>query len=366
VTPIVEKKKITVITSAYNEADCVDELARRLVNVFDSMERYDFEVIVVDNGSTDTTFDRLIEIRARDPKFKILQLARNFRMDGGITAGLDEADGDAVILMAADLQDSPEMLPEFVQRWEEGYENVYGVVTERHGVGWMRRFNSRLFYWVIGKMSGQLIPANASDFRLLDRAVYEQIRKMEERNRFVRGLVAWVGFRSIGIEHERPERFAGTSKAHPVQVTQLAIKATFAHSAVPLVVIPVIGAALFGSSILALIALTIDWVANGVPFPGFGTIISLMVMLFGVLFLLLGIVSIYVGLIYDEVKGRPNFVVRRRLGFGADPQEMTTSTPTTNGHPPARDGMRSEGPHGPRPGPEKIAPASSAAPRPRA
>lgn len=315
------RKKISVVTSAYNEAECIDELARRLTEVFDQLAGYDFEAIIVENGSEDDTFEHLEAIRARDPRFKVIQLARNFRMDGGITAGLSAADGDAVVLMTADLQDPPEMIPKFVAQWEAGYENVYGIVTVRRGTGRIRSMNSRLFYWVIGRLTGHLIPANASDFRLLDRRVYEEVRSMDERNRFVRGLVAWVGFRSIGVEHERDERFAGSSKAHTGQVLQLAVKAVFAHSQVPLVMIPLVGVGLFAASLIALVVLTVDWMTRGVPFPGFGTIVALMVMLFGILFCLLGIVSIYIGLIYEEVKGRPNFVVRQKLGFGGSKEE---------------------------------------------
>src|SRR5664280_2184436 len=327
------RKKISIVTSAYNEGECIDELARRLTVVFDSMPAYDFEAIIVENGSEDDTFDRLDAISKRDSRFKVVQLARNFRMDGGLTAGLSVVDSDAVVLMAADLQDAPEMIPAFVERWESGYENVYGIVTSRRGTGKLRRFNSRLFYWIIGKLTGNLIPANASDFRLLDRRVYEQVRTMEERNRFVRGLVAWVGFRSIGVEHEREERFAGTSKAHSIGVLQLAVKAIFAHSQVPLIMIPLVGVGLFVVSLFALVGLSIDWLIRGVPFPGFGTIVALMIMLFGILFCLLGIVSIYIGLIYDEVKARPNFVIRQALGVGetADPGSKQKSLPLFNG-----------------------------------
>jgi len=309
------RKKISVVTSAYNEEECIDELARRLTIVFDQLDAYDFETIVVENGSEDSTFERLKAISSRDPRFKVIQLARNFRMDGGLTAGLDFVDSDAVVLMTADLQDPPEMIPRFVAKWEEGYENVYGIVTVRRGTGKIRSFNSRLFYWLIGRLTGDLIPSNASDFRLLDRRVYEVVRQMDERNRFVRGLVAWVGFRSVGVEHEREERFAGTSKAHSIGVMGLAVKAILAHSQVPLVIIPIVGISLFTASIVALVALAIDWVIRGVPFPGFGTIVALMVMLFGFLFCLLGIVSIYIGQIYEEVKGRPNFIVRQTLGI---------------------------------------------------
>ena len=321
------RKRIAIVTSAYNESECVDELARRLTAVFDQLTAYDFEAIVVENGSHDDTFDRLKAICTRDPRFKVVQLARNFRMDGGLTAGLASVDADAVILMTADLQDPPEMIPRFVAQWENGYENVYGIVTVRRGTGRLRTLNSRLFYWTIGKLTGGRIPANASDFRLLDRKVYEVVRTMDERNRFVRGLVAWVGFRSIGVEHEREERFAGKSKAHSLPVLQLAVKAVFAHSQVPLVVIPIVGIGLFITSIIALVVLTVDWATLGVPFPGFGTIVALMVMLFGILFCLLGIVSVYIGLIYEEVKGRPNFIVSQTLGIETPLDRIESVTP---------------------------------------
>lgn len=312
------RKSIAVVVPAYNEAECVDELARRLGAVFDSLERYRFQVVVVENGSTDDTFERLLVVRDRDPRFKVLQLSRNFRMDGGLSAGLDEVDADAVILMAADLQDPPETIPRFIEMWEQGYENVYGIVTRRSGVPWLRRVNSRIFYWVIGRLTGRMIPANASDFRLLDRRVYEVVRSMEERNRFIRGLVAWAGFRSIGVEQPRQARHAGESKARSLHVVSLALKGIMAHSYVPLIVVPMAGLALFALSVVAIVALSVMWVVAGVPFAGFGTIVALILLMFGVLFCLLGIVSMYVGQIYEEVKQRPNFVVRRTVGLRAD------------------------------------------------
>jgi glycosyltransferase involved in cell wall biosynthesis len=307
-------KKITIVTSAYNEADCVDELARRLQGVFASLPAYDFEVVVVENGSSDATFERLQAIHERDPRFSIVQLSRNFRMDGGLTAGLDYADGDAVVLMAADLQDRPEDIPAFIARWEQGYENVYGIVTVRRGTGLLRRLNSRLFYWVLRRLSESEIPANASDFRLLDRKVYEQLREMQERNRFLRGLVAWMGFSSIGVPIERPERFAGISKAYSLQVFELAVRGILAHSMRPILLMPVVGIGLFVASLAALVAFVVDWLVAGVPFPGFGTIVSLIVMLFGILFCFLSVLGFYVGLIYEEVRSRPNYVARHVVG----------------------------------------------------
>ena len=213
-----------MVIPAYNESDCVDELARRLQGVMEVESAYDFEVIVVENGSEDDTWEKLNRIHVSDPRFKILQLARNFRMDGGLTAGLAHASGDAAVVMTADLQDPPELISDFLRKWEEGYENIYMVVSERQGTGPLRTFNSKAFYWLAGKLTDGAIPRNASDFRLVDRGVYETINQMQERNRFVRGLFAWAGYKSIGIPHERPPRFGGESKAHSLKVLDLGVQ----------------------------------------------------------------------------------------------------------------------------------------------
>jgi glycosyltransferase involved in cell wall biosynthesis len=309
------RKLISVVTPAYNESDCVDELARRLQAVMDAEPDYEFEVIVVENGSQDDTWEKLNRIHVSDPRFKILQLARNFRMDGGLTAGLANARGDAAVVMTADLQDPPELISDFLRKWEEGYENIYMVVSARRGTGPLRNFNSKAFYWLAGKLTDSAIPRNGSDFRLVDRAVYETINQMQERNRFVRGLFAWAGYKSIGIPHERPPRFGGKSKAYSVQVLDLAFKGIFAHSYVPLRLITVTGLSISFTSGILLIVYSLRFIFSGVPFPGFGTLIDFILLLFGILFSMIGIMSEYIGLIYEEVKQRPNFVVRRRVGL---------------------------------------------------
>lgn len=309
------RKLVSIIVPAYNESECVDELARRLSNVMNAEREYDFEAIIVENGSYDDTYAKLLAIRAVDPRFKVIQLARNFRMDGGLTAGLAHATGDAAVVMTADLQDPPELIPTFLRRWEEGYENVYMIVSERQGTGPLRRFNSEAFYWLAGKMTGGAIPKNASDFRLVDRRVYEAVNEMHERNRFVRGLFAWVGFKSVGVEHERPPRFGGESKAHSLKVLDLASKGILAHSYVPLRLITGTGLVTSGISLAAIVVYAIRFWLDGVPFPGYGTIITLMLLMFGLLFLFLGVISEYIGLIYEEVKHRPNYVVSRLEGL---------------------------------------------------
>ena len=304
-----ENPLISVVIPAYNESDCVAELAARLASVFDVEARYRWECIIVENGSHDDTWNKLVRIRADDSRFKLLRLARNFRMDGGLTAGLEFATGDACVLMTADLQDPPELISRFLREWEAGIDNVYGVVTERGGTGLARRFNSRAFYWLAAKLTNNSFPKNVSDFRLLDRRAYEAVRSMKERNRFMRGLAAWVGFSSIGIPMERPARYGGKSKAHTLKVLDLAFKGIFAHSNTPLHLITITGLAASLCAVLLFAALVVFWLLYGVPFAGFRTLVSLMLLLFGILAFMIGIVSEYVGLIYEEVKQRPNFIV---------------------------------------------------------
>ena len=312
------KKLITIIVPAYNEEACIEELARQLTAVFAVNDRYDFETLIIENGSVDRTWEILQTINARDPRFKVIRLARNFRMDGGITAGLHYAMGDAVVFMTADLQDPPELITEFIKKWEEGYENIYMHVLKRRGTGPIRSFNSRAFYWLAGKLTDNRIPKNVSDYRLLDRKVYEAVRDMKERNRFVRGLVAWVGFKSIGVEAERAERFGGVSNAHSLKVIDLAFKGIFSHSYIPLKLITMTGVVLSLTSFVSIAVFTYVWVFIGVPFAGFGTLVSVVVLAFGTLTFMLGIIAEYLGLIYEEVKGRPNFIVSDVLGVNPD------------------------------------------------
>lgn len=309
------KKIISIVIPAYNEEDNIDELTKRLKYVFLENSEYDFEVIIVENGSQDNSYLKLLEIHKEDSRFKILQLARNFRMDGGVTAGLNYASGDAVVIMTADLQDPPELINKFIEKWEDGYENVYGIVIKRNGTNFIRKFNSQLFYKIANALTGGMIPRNVSDFRLVDKKVYRTINLMQERNRFVRGLFAWVGYKSIGIEHERAERFAGVSGAHTLKVLELAMKGIFAHSYVPIKLISLIGVIVSLISFSLLLATIVKAVFWGVPFHGYGTIMTMMLLMFGVLFIILGIISEYIGLIYEEVKQRPNYVVTNSHGL---------------------------------------------------
>jgi dolichol-phosphate mannosyltransferase len=313
--PVQSRRSLDVVIPAYNEEECLPELARRLAEIFESERGYDWRAIVVENGSTDRTWDVLREIAARDERFTVVRLSRNFHMDGGLTAGLDFATADAVVFMAADLQDPPEAIPQFLRLWEQGVDNVYGLVTERQGTSFLRRFNSQAFYWLANRLTTDRLPRNVSDFRLMDRRLYETLRGLDERNRFMRGLVAWAGFESTGVPVPREPRYAGESKAYSVPVLGFAMRAIFAHTYLPLRVISIFGVFASLASAVAFVVLFVIWETRGVPFAGFGSLVSLGLLSFGILTTMLGVIAEYLGLIYEEVKRRPNFVVRETVGI---------------------------------------------------
>lgn len=303
------KAMISVVIPAFNEEDCIDELVARLIKVFDLELGYSFECVIIDNGSTDNTWLKLKSVTHGDPRFRSIKLSRNFGMDGGLTAGIDIIEGDALVLMAADLQDPPELIPEFLRKWELGFENIYGLIISRNSSHPLRRLNSWLFYRIAHYLSNGQIVKNASDFRLVDRKVYLAVRSMGERNRFIRGLFGWVGFKSIAVELSRPPRFAGESNAHTSVVLDLAIKGILSNSYKPLKLISTLGLSLSLLSILLLPGFAIFWVIAGVPFSGFGTLVALNLVTFSLIIGAIGILAEYLALNYEEVKGRPSYVV---------------------------------------------------------
>ena len=309
------KKLLSFVIPAYNEEGCVDLLHAALDKLAQQIaDRYDCEFIIVENGSWDTTYEKLKSIRARDARVKILKLSRNFMTDGGITAGLHYAKGDAAVTMCADLEDPPEVVLEFLKKWEEGYQNVYGIINRRQG-NWLRKFNSKIFYIILNKLTGNLIPRAVSDFRLIDRKVYQTVNRMDERTRMFRGIVAWTGFKSCGVVFNRGNRPHGESKAGTMLVLKLAFRGIFGFSVMPLRIATILGAALSTVSFIALIYQMLKVLLFGVPFDGFGTLVCGIFLLFGCVFMILGIMSEYIGMIFEEVKGRPNFIVEETVGF---------------------------------------------------
>jgi len=309
------KKLISVVIPAYNEEAVLDELEKRLKEVMATNSNYDFEIIIVENGSWDSSFEKLIRINKEDPRFKIVQMSRNFGCDGAITAGLKYAKGDAAVIMNADLQDPPEMIPEFIKKWEDDYEIIYGIIQRRIGVSFTRKILSSIAYKIIYHLSNKMIPTNVSDFRLIDKKVYTIVNKMEERNKFLRGIIAWTGFKQIGIPFDRPPRFAGGPSANFFAVFKVAINGIFSFSYLPLRAVSVLGIVVSASAFIMGIIEIYLFLRYGRVVHGFTTTILVILFLFGTLFFILGIIGEYIARIYDEVKQRPNYIVKNEIGF---------------------------------------------------
>jgi dolichol-phosphate mannosyltransferase len=313
---MMRRKLISVVSPAFNEQDCVDELVRRLSEVAAKLsDRYDFEFIIVENGSVDETYLRLIRLRERDPRVKIIRFSRNFGAEGAVTAALHHATGDAAVIMSADLQDPPELIPEFVELWEQGYENIYGIIERRTDEDIVRRTLTKVFYRIINRLNTQPVPENVSDFRLVGRPVYETLNKMTEKHRMMRTMWGWIGFKSIGVPFVRPPRFGGKSTYKLFRNINFAVHGILASSVTPLKIIPIFGLSVSALSFVLLTVLAIRWLGFGVPFNGFGTIVALILGSIGLIFLFLGIMSEYIGMIFEEVRQRPHYVVAESAGF---------------------------------------------------
>tara|TARA_B100001287_G_C22599290_1_gene489607 strand:+ start:92 stop:1021 length:930 start_codon:yes stop_codon:yes gene_type:complete len=308
-------KTITFLIPAFNEEGNVEELYEQISKNIKLHENYNFSILFVENGSTDKTLLKLEKLASKDKKVKVLKLSRNFKMDGAIAAGISAVDSDATIIMTANLQDDPSIIGNFIEKWEEGYEHIYGIVKSRPGKSFLRRFNSKIFYKIINKFSDSLIPENVSDYRLVDRKVIEAVKELNEVNRFYRGFFSWVGFKSIGIEFERKERFSGTSHAKTFPVLNFAIRGILAFSIKPLriSILFTFTTSLIGFS--TLIFQTYNWIANGVPYDGFGTLVGISLLFFSLIFFILSVLSEYIGLIYEETKQRPHFIISEKINF---------------------------------------------------
>jgi glycosyltransferase involved in cell wall biosynthesis len=273
------------------------------------------EVICVDDGSRDETLTGLVERAANDPKVKVIALARNFGKEAALTAGIEAARGDMVVPIDADLQDPPELIGEFVRRWEEGYDVVYGARADRSSDTPMKRTTAQLFYRVFNHVSDLDIPESAGDFRLLDRAVVEALKLLPERNRFMKGLFAWVGFSQIGVPYTRPERAAGTTSMGYLRLWRFALDGITSFSTAPLRVWTGVGLA---GAVLAAVgagAVIVRTLIVGRDVPGYASLMVVILLAFAVQMIAFGVLGEYVGRLYQEVKGRPIYVVRAKIGF---------------------------------------------------
>ena len=318
---MIGRPRVSVAVPLYNEEDGVTELLWRVGAVLDGLPGGPHEIVLVDDGSTDRTPALLEEAAARDPRLVVVSLSRNFGHQAALSAALDYVTGDVTILMDGDLQDPPELIPEFLARHAEGYDVVYARRTQRKEVWWLRA-SYFLFYRMMRWLSNVEVPVDAGDFGLLSRRVVDELRRAPERQRFLRGLRSWVGFRQLGVPVERSERSAGTSKYSLRRLLGLAFDGVFAFSIVPIRAAALLGAVAVGlSGLFALYALFAKLALHRSP-QGFTSLILVLTFLSGVNLFFLGVVGEYVGRVYEEVKRRPLYVVSRVLGKSSGPMPV--------------------------------------------
>ena len=292
-----------------NEEAVVHELLRRTTAVLDSLPGGPHQIIFVDDGSSDRTLELLAEAVSRDPRILVVELTRNFGHQTALTAALDQITSDVVILMDGDLQDPPEAIPTLIDHYRQGYDVVYAQRVHRKEAWWLR-FCYWVFYRLLSRLSTIQIPVDAGDFSLLSKRVADEVRKMPEHHRYLRGLRTWVGFRQIGVPVERSARHAGRTKYSPLKLLKLASDGIFAFSIVPLRAAAILGTiAILLSSMFAIYAVYAKfWLHSP---QGFTALILAITFLSGINLFFLGIIGEYVGRIYEETKGRPHYVVRR-------------------------------------------------------
>lgn len=311
---------LSVVIPVYNEEETLAVLVERLTVALDGMggpDELSWQVIFVDDGSTDSSPELLQNFHHRDSRIACITLSRNFGHQVAISCGLDYARGDAVIAMDGDLQDPPEVLPDLVARWREGYEVVYAVRQKRKE-NIVKRAAYRSFYWLLNKVSYLDIPLDSGDFSLMDRRVVDLLREMPERNRFVRGLRTWVGFRQTPYEYVRGARYAGASKYTLTRLLRLAFDGLVSYSFVPLRLVSNIGLVVSLSSLVYLGYLTGAYWFGDRAVQGWTSTVSIVLFLGGVQLLALGIIGEYVGRVFDEVKRRPHYVISGVVGLDED------------------------------------------------
>ncbi len=315
---------ISVVIPVFNERANLRPLTARLVPALEGAG-VAFEAIFVDDGSQDDSLDELRALSAAEPRFRALSFSRNFGKEVAIAAGLDEARGSAVVIMDSDLQHPPEVIPQFIARWREGYKNVYGQRTDRATDPKLRAILTRFFYRLIDRFGDVSLPPGAGDFRLLDRQAVDALLSMRERARFNKGLFAWIGFKSIGVPFEVESRASGASKFNLPRLIRFALDGIMSFSSIPLKVWTYVG---LGISCFALAMAAYYWARTmlfGVDTPGFPTLVVSIAFFSGVQLISLGVLGEYIARIFNEVKGRPLYLVAERIEGGKE-------TPDAGGH----------------------------------
>ncbi len=313
---------LSVVIPCHNEEEVLRETNRRLLSALENIPMQ-LEVIYVDDGSTDSTAEILRDLHTGDPRIRVVRFSRNFGHQMAITAGIEHASGDAVVLIDADLQDPPEVILDFLDKWMDGYDVVYGLRTEREGESAFKLWTAKYFYRFIGKLSDTEIPLDTGDFRLMDRRVVDALLAMPERDRFVRGMVSWIGFSQTAAPYRRAARHAGTTKFSLMKMLRFAMDGIVSFSILPLRLATWVGFAASAIAILGILLAIVERIF-GVPglVKGWASLVIAVLFLGGAQLICLGIIGEYVGRIYGESKRRPLYVVRERMGFQQQRSEL--------------------------------------------
>ena len=307
-------KRLSVIAPAYNEEDVLAFFFLRMERVLNACA-VDWEIVCVNDGSKDATLAVLLHEHQRNPRIKVIDLSRNFGKEVALSAGMDAATGDMVLPIDVDLQDPPEVIPEFIAKWEAGYDVVYGVRASRAQDGLVKRVTAKGFYGLFNRLAEINMPPDAGDFRLMDRSVVEVLKALPERNRFMKGLFAWVGFRQTGVAFERPRRAAGKTSWRYWRLWNFALDGLTAFSTVPLRLWTYVGGAAALGAFGYAAFLVVDTLVHGRDVPGYASLMVAVLLSLGLQMLAMGVIGEYLGRIFQEVKRRPLYVTRKAWGL---------------------------------------------------
>ena len=307
-------KTITVLIPCYNEENSIEILYEHLQKVISQLQEYNFQVLLVNDGSKDNTRAKMQELHEKDPAVSYLSLSRNFGKENAMLAGLDYADGDAVILMDADLQDPPELIPQMLLEWEKGYDDVYARRRTRAGETWFKKASAHWYYRILQKFSDIDIPADVGDFRLLDRQAVDALCLLREKQRYTKGLFCWIGYNKKELLFDREPRAVGNSKMNFIKLFGLAVDGITSFSVAPLRVASVLGIFISSIAFLYLLFVVGKTLLFGDPVAGYPSMISIILFMGGIQLVVLGIIGEYVGRIFYEAKGRPDYLVSEYNG----------------------------------------------------
>ena len=306
-----KKNLITILVPAYNEQEVLHLLYDRLVKLMNENTGYDFEILLVNDGSKDKTFEIMQELREKDKRFCYLNLSRNFGKETAMIAGLDYCKGDAVVIIDADLQDPPELIPEMIKYWEEGYDDVYAKRKSREGETWLKKFTSKMYYKVLQGFTRIEIQKDTGDFRLLDRRCVEALKSMRENQRYTKGLFSIIGYNKKEILYDRDPRAAGQTKWNYGKLIDLSIDGITSFTTSPLRWAAILGIMISGVAFIYMIYIIIKTLATGIDVPGYASLMVVILFLGGIQLIFLGIIGEYLGRTFNESKHRPLYFIER-------------------------------------------------------